>query len=56
MDGDAERLREPEREKSEDPPSWLSIIRPRRIGLRPGDEGIEPPWPYVSTIYPIGCC
>ena len=53
MDGDAERLREPEREKSEDPPSWLSIIRPRRIGLRPDDEGIEPPWLYVSAIYRV---
>jgi hypothetical protein len=43
MDGDAERLREPEREKSEDPPSWFAIIRPWRGGLRSGDDGIEPP-------------
>jgi hypothetical protein len=40
--GDAERLRESEREKSEDPPSWFSISRPRRAGLRSGDDGIEP--------------
>ena len=43
IEGDAERLRESDLEKSEDPPSWFSIIRPRRIGLRSGDDGIEPP-------------
>lgn len=43
IDGDAERLLESEREKSEDPPSWFSIINPRRVGRRSGDEGMEPP-------------
>ena len=38
--GDGDRLWESEREKSEEPPS---IMRPRRGGLRSGDDGIEPP-------------
>ena len=50
--GDAERLRESDREKSEDPPSWFSMSKPLRAGLRSGDDGIEPPCANVRHALP----
>ena len=39
--GDPDRLRESEREKSEDAPK---ITRPWRAGRLAGDDGMEPPY------------
>jgi len=42
--GDVDRLRESEREKSEDPPRPFEVTRsPRLAGLDSGDDGIELP-------------
>lgn len=43
--GDSDPLRgESEREKSDDPPGTIDVLRrPRRAGRASGDDGIDPP-------------